>query len=75
MKVTVVVGSVEIRLDGIDLTLNDVRKLLRNAASVSIAVAAEEPLPEQPSAAIGFSAHVDLDPERNYAEDTSEWYE
>lgn len=75
MKVTVVVGSVEVRLDGIDLTLADVRKLLRNAASIAVAVAAEEPIAEATPNAIGFSAHVDLDPERNLADDMSEWFE
>ena len=56
VKVTVQVGSVVVQVRGLDMTVKDVRNLLRHAASIALAVDAT---PEEPERApLGFSAPV-----------------
>ena len=74
MKIKITVGSVELSLDGMDLTKRDIGRLLRTAASIALAVDTEDP-PEEPKHPVGFSATLELDPERNVEPDLSEWFE
>ena len=69
----ITVGDVEIRTD-LELTPRQLRRLLMDAAGIAAALqpTVEEP---DPKPAIGFTAHLDLDPERNLGEDLSEWFE
>lgn len=73
MKHRITVGEVDIRTD-LELTPRQLRRLLMDAAGVAAALA---PTPEEPEPrpALGFTAHLDLDPERNLGEDLSEWFE
>lgn len=76
MKVKITVGSVELELDGMDLTRRQVKDLLNVCGSIALAVeesASEEEL--EAKHPIGFSASIELDPERNYEPDLSEWFE
>lgn len=76
MKVKITVGSVELELDGMELTRRQVKDLLNVCGSIALAVeetaSDEEPEAKQP---IGFSASIELDPERNFEPDLSEWFE
>jgi len=75
VKHRIVVGEVEIRTDT-ELTVRQLRQLLMDAAGIAAVLTptttVEEP-PERP--ALGFTAHMDLDPDRNLLEDLSEWFE
>ena len=75
MKIKIAVGSVELRLDGVDFTKRQVSALLREAASIALAVGQDEEESEEPRHPIGFSASMELDPERNIEPDLSEWFE
>jgi len=63
-------------LDGLDLTRRHVHQLLESCGSIALAIEdaspSEEPEPKPP---VGFTAQVELDPERNYEPDLSEWFE
>ena len=76
MKVKISIGAVELELDGLDLTRREIHHLLRSCGSIAVAIEestpSEEPEPKPP---VGFTAHIDLDPERNYEPDLSEWFE
>ena len=68
MKARIVVGDVELRLDGLDLDVDQVRSLLRTAARI-----AHKPEPDdEPKAPIGFAAIVDRLPQDV---DRAEYYE
>ena len=77
MKVKVAVGDVEVTVTDIDYTPRQVTALLHRAASIAVALGASSPEPEveTKAAAAGFTAHLDLDPERNLEPDLSEWFE
>lgn len=76
MKVKVIVGEVEVSLQGLNLTPRQITALLHRAASVAVALGQTgETEPESKPTATGFTAHLDLDPERNLGEDLSEWFE
>lgn len=73
MKLRLVVGSVEIRLDGLDLTLPQLKALLNQAGSVALAVDKADDDDDTDSRPIGFTAHMELS---HYEEpDLSEWFE
>lgn len=55
MKASVRVGEVEVAVTGMDLSIKDVRQLLRAAASIAVALTPEPP---EPGPAIGFAAPV-----------------
>lgn len=59
MKVRIVAGDVEVRLDGLDLTLAEVRSLLRSAATAARRVDPDE----EPRAPIGFAATIERIPQ------------
>lgn len=78
MKVKVTVGEVEVTVTDADYTPRQVTALLHRCASIAVALGATatpEPEPEPRSAAAGFTAHLELDPERNLEPDLSEWFE
>jgi hypothetical protein len=71
----ITVGEVDIRTD-IALTVRQIRQLLMDAAGVAAALTAApavEETPERP--ALGFTAHLELDAERNAGEDLADWFE
>lgn len=69
MKVRVTVADVELRLDGADLTTREIRGLMRHAASIALALAATDKTTaveiEETKTSLGFTAHLDLDPNRH----------
>ena len=77
MKVKVTVGEVEITVTDADYTPRQVTALLHRCASIAVALGASTPdaEPEPKGAAAGFTAHLELDPERNYEPDLSEFFE
>ena len=76
MKVSVVVGGVELTLSGVELTVAQVRGLMRSAASIAIALPREPDMTLEPERGnpIGFTASVDLDPER-HSPPSVPWYD
>lgn len=77
MKIRVTVGDVEVRTDGLELTKRQVVDLLRELAGIAVltsgvAMASED---SEPRTAVGFTAHLELDPQRNDEPDLSEWFE
>lgn len=74
MKIKVAVGDVEIRLEGVELTTRQIYGLIHKAGSIAVALGISDE-PEEPKTPIGFSASLELDPERNYEPDLSEWFE
>lgn len=79
MKVKVTVGEVEVSLSDVDYTPRQVSRLLNSVASIAVALGASapepEPEPEPRGAAAGFTAHLELDPERNLEPDLADWFE
>ena len=73
MKVKVAVGDVELTMSGVDLTPRQISAFITKCAS--IAVAMNDTGEPEATKAFGFTAHLELDPERNYADDNSEWFE
>ena len=73
MKVKITVGEVEVTASGLDLTPRQISAMLTRCASIALAMNATEP--EGKPAAVGFTAHLDLDPERNLVEVDPEWFE
>ena len=64
MKARIIVGDVEIRTEGIELTKRQVVSLLREAAGIAVLMAStgsEEPDARQ--SAIGFTAHMERAPD------------
>lgn len=78
MKVRIVVGEVELRTDGLEISKRQLVQLMREAGSIALAVAASVPTTFEDTTdgkPIGFTAQLELDPERNVGEDFSEWFE
>jgi hypothetical protein len=75
MRVRLDVGEVSLRLDGVDLSVRQVRDLLRLCATVSAYVASAGPVEaaERFSAPIGFTAQVERAPD--LVDDFSEFFE
>ena len=73
MKVSLVVGGVEVTLSGVDLTLRQVKDLMRSAGSIALA------LPQEPTVTgeiekshpLGFTAHLEI----AEPEETILWYD
>lgn len=74
MKIKISVGAVEVEVDGLDLNRKQLQELMQQAGSIALAIeeGSDEEESKQP---IGFSASLELDPERNYDPDLSEWFE
>jgi len=73
VDVRVSVGDVVVKVTDADLTNRQVLHLLRQVASIAVAMSASDGESERP--VFGFSAQMELDPERNVEPDLSEWFE
>lgn len=73
MRAKITVGDVKLELDGLDLTPRQVTALLKRAANVNLTIQVEEE-PETKTP-LGFSAQVELDPERNTPDVDPDWFE
>lgn len=68
MRVRITVGEVEVRLDGLELTTREIRALMRHAAGIALAVDTSKDVTidvEEPRSSLGFTAHLELDPNRH----------
>lgn len=75
MKVRVSVGEVEVRLEGVEVSVRQVRDLLRLVAGLNafnVVASSSEVVPEE-RAPVGFSAQIERLPEEIPQEDLS-WY-
>lgn len=73
-RVRVSVGEVEVRLEGVEVSVRQVRELMRLAAGLSVvaqAVVQPEAVEDRPP--VGFAAHIERLPEEIPQEDIS-WY-
>jgi hypothetical protein len=72
MKVTVTVGDIVIKTQGVEINVRQVKELTRLAASIALALPAPAPErePEPSQTPIGFSAHVERAPELP----TEDWF-
>jgi hypothetical protein len=73
MKVKVTVGDVELALEGVTLTPRQISGFIVKCASIAVAMTSEEEA--ETKQALGFTAHLELDPERNLVEVDPEWFE
>ncbi len=64
MKVTVTVGDIVIKTQGVEVTVRQIKELTRLAASIALALPTPtiEMTQEPQSAQIGFTAHLELAP-------------
>jgi hypothetical protein len=62
VKVTVTIGDIVIKTQGVDLTVRQVKELTRLAASIALALPAPtiEVAQEPQSSPMGFTAHLEL---------------
>ena len=62
MKVTVTIGDIVIKTQGVEVTVRQVKELTRLAASIALALPAPtiELTQEPQSAPMGFTAHLEL---------------
>ncbi len=62
MKVTVTIGEIVIKTQGVEITVRQVKELTRLAASIALALPAPtiELAQEPTSAPLGFTAHLEL---------------
>ena len=72
MELKASVGDVVVKVSGVEYSPRQVLHLLRSAAGVAAALTGEGESERPP---FGFSAQVELDPERNFEPDLSEWFE
>ncbi len=74
MKVRLVVGPVEIRASGLDLTERQVRRLLEDAGRIATALLSDDEEAEPERAPMGFTAQVErageLAPESFFSDDS-----
>ena len=71
MRIRITLGELELRTEGLELTKRDVRQLLKDLASIGVALAECQPTPaEEARAPIGFSVITErADPaEPDYSE-------
>lgn len=71
--VRVTVGDIDVRIDGVEVSLRQVRDLLRLVAGVSLAGGESVPEPVEQGQPMGFTAHIERLPEEILKEDLS-WY-
>jgi hypothetical protein len=72
MKVTVTIGDIVIKTQGVEVTVRQIKELTRLAASIALALPEPTPErePEAPQTPIGFSAHIERAPELP----TEDWF-
>lgn len=73
MKIRITIGDVDMRADGLDLTVSQLRNLTRLAASIALALPGSPPEPDASPAPIGFTANIERNTEPLV--DFSEWFE
>lgn len=75
MKVRIAVGDVDIRLDGVDLTLRQVRGLVKYAvgAAAALSLAGAETEDNETKHPLGFAATIERLPEE-IPKDNLDWY-
>ncbi len=72
MKVTVTIGDIVIKTQGVEVTVRQIKELTRLAASIALALPTPtiEMTQEPQSAPIGFTAHLELASEMP----TEDWF-
>jgi hypothetical protein len=70
-RVRVCIGSVDVRLDGVAVSLRQVRDLMKLAAALSVVAEGQEE--EEARTPVGFAAQIERLPEEIPQEDLS-WY-
>ena len=75
MKARIIVGGIEIRTEGLELSKRQVMDLLREAAGIAVLLSTSSSEEYSDASPIGFTAHLELDNTRNDLEDFSEWFE
>lgn len=73
MKIRITIGDVDMRADGLDLTVAQLRNLTRLAASIALALPGSPPEIDSNPAPIGFTANLERNTEPLV--DFSEWFE
>jgi hypothetical protein len=77
VKIRIAVGDVDVRLEGVDLTLRQVRGLIKYCvgASAAVAITSQPESDAQPETAhpLGFSATIERLPQEIPQEDL-DWY-
>lgn len=73
MDVEITVDGVELKIRGVGYSTRQVLHLLRVVAGISASLQTAEDEPDRP--AVGFSAHLELDPERNVLGVDPDWFE
>ena len=73
MKIRITIGDVDMRADGLDLTVSQLRNLTRLAASIALALPGSPPELDASPAPIGFTANIERNTEPLV--DFSEWFE
>jgi hypothetical protein len=73
MKVTVTVGEVCVKSQGVEMTVRQVRDLTRLAASIALALPGSPQESDPTPAPIGFTAQLERNTES--LTDYSEWFE
>lgn len=73
MKVSLIVGGVELTLSGVELTLRQVKDLMRSAGSIALALPPDTAAATEPEKAhpLGFTAHLEI----AEPEETILWYD
>lgn len=73
MKVSLIVGGVEVTLSGVELTLRQVKDLMRSAGSIALALPPDTTATAEPEKAhpLGFTAHLEI----AEPEETILWYD
>jgi hypothetical protein len=73
VKIRITIGDVDMRADGLDLTVAQLRNLTRLAASIALALPGSPPEIDSNPAPIGFTANLERNTEPLV--DFSEWFE
>jgi len=79
-RITLTVGDITVKYEPADCDGRchvRAKYLLGQAASVAVALEMDssDDEPATPVSNLGFTAHLELDPERNIQDDLSEWFE
>lgn len=73
MDVEITVDGVELKIRGVNYSTRQMLHLLRVVAGISASLQTAEDEPDKPP--VGFSAQVELDPERNVPDVDPEWFD
>ena len=73
MKIRITIGDVDMRAEGLDLNVAQLRNLTRLAASIALALPGSPPEIDSNPAPIGFTANLERNTEPLV--DFSEWFE